>query len=210
MLAGGSARAAILEFEFEGMVTILTADDGLFGATGTVQIGDPFTGHFSYEVGPSNPDQEPGDPEVGAYNLTEFVVDQSLVPWTSILGVSVQHVPPIGTFPPDPPDPGRDVLRAVATTTPYPVVSVFLRGPFGSAFSDDSLPSSLDLADFPDGAFVQGLVAGGLDPFPSIEDVGIITALRLVPEPGALALLGAAVAALSLRARARRARAGAR
>jgi hypothetical protein len=77
-----------------------------------------------------------------------------------------------------------------------------LRGPFGSAFSDDALPETLDLADFPDGAFLQGLVAVGIGGSPSIEDVGAITSLTLVPEPGTLGLVAAALALLAARRRA--------
>jgi PEP-CTERM motif len=107
----------------------------------------------------------------------------------------------MATIPPVPPDPGRDWLVAVATSGVYPTVAIRLGGPFGSAFADDSLPASLDLADFPDFAIAQGLVAAGISPNPSIEDVGTLTSLRLVPEPGALALVAIGLAALARRAR---------
>jgi hypothetical protein len=172
---------------------------------GTVSIGDPFSGRLVYEVGPANPDQQPADPEVGAYDLVELVVDQSVLPAFAPSVIGVLHQPGLPTIPPVPPDLGRDWFFARATTVGvYPIVTLGLRGPFGSAFTDDSLPLALDLADFPDGAFVQGLVAAGIGGNPSIEDVGRITSLVLVPEPGTLAL---AVAGLSLVARARTRRA---
>jgi hypothetical protein len=80
-----------------------------------------------------------------------------------------------------------------------------LQGPFGSAFSDDSLPLSLDLADFPDGVSVVGLQAAGIVPNPSTHDLGTITRLSLVPEPHALALV-ASIAAMGLALRGTRRR----
>lgn len=203
-VVGGAApvRAELVTFEFEGVVETLTRDGGLFGAPGTVQIGAPFSGHFSYEVGPSNPDQLV-DPEVGRYVVLDLTIDQAAIPLTSLTAVSVVHEPGLATLPPTPPDPGRDRFAVSATSEPYPLVTVQLRGPFGSAFSDDSLPLELELDDFPDGAFVQGLTAAGLFPNPNIEDVGAITSLRLVPEPAAGIGTGGALAGLALLGRGR-------
>lgn len=36
------------------MVTELDGNLGLFGQIGTVQVGDPFSGRFSYEIGPGS------------------------------------------------------------------------------------------------------------------------------------------------------------
>lgn len=201
LACAGPAQGLTLTYAFEGVVTTLVRDGGLFGAPGAVQIGDDFTGHFSYEVGPANPDQFPADATVGGYELIDLVVDQSVLPAFAPLGVAVMHVPGLATIPPAPPDLGRDWLTAAATSAVFPVVAIRLRGPFGSAFADDSLPLSLDLTDFPDAAVLQGLVAAALPPFPSTEDVGRLTSLRLVPEPGTLALVAAGCAALAFRAR---------
>ena len=200
LLATGSAPpagAVLVAYEFTGTVTELLVDGGLFGPPGTVQVGDPFTGHFSYEVGPVNPDQLPDDSQLGRYELTAFVVDQSAAPLeTTPFGVGVTHQPGLPTLPPSPPDLGLDRLSIVSTSDVYPSrVSLILEGPFESAFLGDSLPLALALADFPDVAIVRGLVAVGLFPNPSIQDVGVL--VSLVPEPGAEALAGAAAIALA-------------
>lgn len=197
LAVAGPAQGLTLTYEFEGVVTTLLRDGGLFGAPGTVQIGDGFTGHFRYEVGAANPDQLPADGTRGAFELIDLVIDQSVLPPFAPLGVLVTHEPGLPTIPPTPPDLGSDALRVVASSVVFPTLSLRLFGPFGSAYTDDSLPVSLDLADFPDGAFVQGLTAISLPPFPNIEDVGVITSLRLVPEPGTLVLVAVGLAGLA-------------
>lgn len=199
LVAAGPAVAVTLTFQFEGVVTTLVRDGGLFGAPGSVAVGDPFSGRLTYEVGAANPDQLPGDAALGAYDLIELVIDQSVLPALSPDRIRVVHEPGLPTLPPAPPDLGRDGLFARTSSAVYPTVVLRLRGPFGSAFADDALPLALDLADFPDDAFVQGLVAAGLPPASSLEDVGRITSLVLVPEPASLVLL--AIGLASLRAR---------
>jgi hypothetical protein len=200
LLATGTAPPAgalVVTYEFTGTVTELLVDGGLFGAPGTVQVGDPFTGHFSYEVGSENPDQLPGDAELGRYELTAFVVDQSAAPLAPTpFGVGVTHQPGLPTLPPSPPDLGLDRLSIVSTSDVYPSrVSLVLEGPFESAFLSDSLPLALELSDFPDVAMVRGLVAVGLFPNPSIQDLGVLTSL--VPGPGVEAAAAAAALALA-------------
>lgn len=107
-------------------------------------------------------------------------------------------------FPPEPPDLGDDWLFASVPSEGHPgLVRLRLQGPYGAAFSDDSLPSDLDLADFPDVAAVQGIVAAGIAPNPSIQDVGTITELWRAPEADAGCLGASVAAALLLRARLR-------
>ncbi len=199
LLAAHVARAAIVTYDFTGTVSILTQDGGLFGAPGTVQVGDPFTGHLTYETGPGNPDQVPADSVHGFYEVVEVVVDQSVLAPFSPLGITVTHDAPKATVPPNPPDVGKDWFVATTTTqSVYPTVSVRLLGPYESAFADDSLPASLDPADFTD-RILLGFVAAGIYPLPSIEDAGTIDSLVLAPEPGPAALGAACVAALALR-----------
>lgn len=190
-----------MTYAFEGVVTTLVRDGGLFGASGSVEVGDTFTGRLRYEVGPANPDVQAADPEVGSYSLVELVIDQSVLAPLSPAGILVQHQPGQPTLPPAPADPGRDRFTARATSAAYPSVLLRLHGPFGSAFADDSLPETLDLADFPDAAVLQGLVAVGLPPYPSLEDVGTITSLILVPEPATSVLVAAGLALLRPRRR---------
>jgi hypothetical protein len=201
--AAAPAAAELVTFSFTGFVATLTGDAGLFGPPGEVPIEQPFSGSFSYEVGAGNPDQSPGDPEVGRYGLADLVVDQAAIPLATLEGVSVVHQPGGPTLPPADPDPGRDWLFANATAAGYTAVRLRLQGPYESAFSDDSLPTALDLADFPDVAVVHGIVSAGLPPNPAVEDVGVITALWRVPEPGRAALGAIAIAALAGRVRAK-------
>jgi len=198
------AAAEIVTFEFVGEVATLTADDGLFGAPGTVTIGDPFSGRFSYEIGAGNLDQDAADPEIGSYALLAFEVDQAVTPIGAPIAVAILHEPGGATLPPAPPDLGRDWLFASAESSLYPSpIRLRLQGPYESAFESDALPADLDLADFPEVAVVQGLVATGIPPNPSIQDVGTITELWRVPEPEAPALGVLALVALGARRRAR-------
>jgi hypothetical protein len=199
--APGASRAEIVEYAFEGIVTDVTSNGGIFGPPGSVQVEDAFTGRFAYEVGPGNPDQE-ADPKLGAYEALELVIDQTALTLDP-LGISVRHEPGLPTIPPTPPDLGTDRFTLVATTNGvYPTASILLDGPFESAFTDDALPSELVLGDF-ESAIARGLVAIGIFPNPSIQDVGVITKLERVPEPGGVALALAAFTALALRRRKR-------
>jgi hypothetical protein len=200
LLAGASAApagASVVTYEFAGVVSELLVDQGLFGPPGSVQLGDGFTGRFAYEIGAANPDQAPGDPTVGQYELLEFVVDQSAPPLvTTLFAALVTHDPGLPTLPPLPPDPGTDRLSIVAMANVYPTVTLALGGPFGSVFLDDSLPVELDLADFADGGLVRGRVAIGIGGNPDLQDLGTITSLTRVPEPGTASRAAAAAMAL--------------
>ena len=89
------------------MVTDDSGNLGVLGPFNTVDVNDVFTGHFSYMTRPTNPDQQPGDPELGFYNLVELVIDQGVVPITPF-AVLVTHDPPMPTLPPSPVDLGTD------------------------------------------------------------------------------------------------------
>lgn len=187
------AAGDVLEFEFEGVVTNHTGKTGIFGPPGgpdVVQVGDPFTGRFFYEIGPGNPDQQPGDPQLGAYDLIDFQIDQAIVSITPLV-IGIIHEPPLAVLPPSPPDPGTDgVIVAgsfldVDTVRP---VSLRLEAPYQSVFIDDSLPTNLVLEDFPFRQVVRAIVTVGLDG-PGSSDVGQLDSLILVPEPSSLTLL---------------------
>ena len=201
----------LVQYEFTGVVTDNSGNLGVFGPFSGVQINDVFTGRFSYMTGPGNPDQQPGDPELGAYNAIGFEIDQAVVS-IAPFGIAVTHEPPVVTLPMTPPDFGTDGFSAVGTfqigmdTRP---VSLRLEAPFESVFTDDSLPASLTLGDFTDTAIVRSIRVIGLEPGTSQIDAGVLTSLVLVPEPSlqfaALLSLGAAFVTLRRRA-SRRAR----
>jgi hypothetical protein len=157
-----------------------------------VQINDAFTGRFSYLAGPGNPDQMPADPKLGAYNVLDFIIDQSAVSITPLAAV-VRHEPGLPTLPPLPPDLGTDSISIAGTFLSgglTRVVSLRLVAPYEAVFTDDSLPASLALADFPDEQSVISIRVLGLPPDGMSQiDAGQLTSLTLVPEPGTFALL---------------------
>jgi hypothetical protein len=172
-------------------VSDLDINAGLFGPIGGVQVGDEFTGRFSYEIAPTNPDQAPGDPELGIYNGSELVIEGAAIPFEPPL-VSVRHAF-IATLPPAPPS-SFDRFT-IATSSPGSLylagIRLTLEAPYGAAFSDDSLPETLDLSAFTDGAALAGVRAIGIFPVPNIEDRGTIASLLQVPEPTASAMIAA-------------------
>jgi hypothetical protein len=191
LLPHGAHASAIVTFNFQGVVTHLDVNAGLFGGIGTVNVGDPFTGWVTYEVGVGNPDQLPADPEVGLYQALAFVLDNSAIALVNPrIGIRNRH--PIPTLPP-PPDPGENVfaILAGATGSVYGGIRLTLSGPFGAAFSDDSLPSDLNLTQFSE-ATLAGIVAFGLPPLPDVVDAGVITRFDRqtpIPEPSTCILL---------------------
>jgi hypothetical protein len=195
----------LVQFEFTGVVTDNSGDLGVFGPFNGVNINDVFTGRFSYMTGPGNPDQQPADLQLGAYNAIGFEIDQAVVSITPF-GIAVTHVPPLATLPPLPPDFGTDSFSAVGTFqigTDNRFVSLRLEAPFESVFTDDSLPASLTLGDFTDTAIVRSIRVIGLEPGTSQIDAGIVTSLVLVPEPSPqfLALMSVGATLLMLRRR---------
>jgi hypothetical protein len=204
-----AARADAIRFDFQGVVTDNTANLGVFGSFGTVNLGDVVTGHIAYETGPGNPDQDPGDPDLGLYDLLEFVIDQAVVP-IAAEGIGILRIPPAVVIDPmAPPDLGSDFFRAVGSFdiggTMF-IVSLDLEAPYDAVFSDDSLPAGLTLADFTTVQRVRAVRVLGLEPGGSQIDTAQLTELASVPEPAVLGLLALAASAFGLRRRARAAR----
>ena len=207
-LSPGHAQT-ILQFEFDGVVTDASGNTGVFGPFNSVQLDDTFTGRFSYEVGPGNPDQDPAN-QFGVYNLLSFEINQAVVPITP-LGIAVVHDPGLPTIPPQPPDPGTDAIRLVGT---YPTgvddntrpVTLRLAADYNTVFADDSLPLDLALTDFPVEHQVSAIVVLGVVGGESQIDAGEITSLLLVPEPSGSAYLLALSVTIAARRRYRRAK----
>jgi hypothetical protein len=205
-LANPAAAQGLVQYEFTGVVTDNSGDLGVFGPIGQIGINDVFTGRFSYMTGPGNPDQQPADPQLGAYNLVSFDIDQAFVSFTPF-GIAVRHEPGLPTLPPLPPNEGTDGFSAVAMYTLGPdtrPISLRLAAPFEAVFTNDSLPASLTLGDFTDTADVRAIRVIGLEPGTSQIDAGRLTSLVLVPEPAsvllAIACVGLAGAMLRRRA----------
>lgn len=172
-------HAATFTYTFEGTVTQLDAPggQGLFGAPGTVSIGDMFSGSFSYVTGPANPDQF-GNAESGFYLLNSFVVNESTLIFTPTS--AVVQVSTIPALPPVTPAPDRLRFGADVNTTAYGGrVSMRMFAPQGT-LPDDSLPEPIQPAFFSN-ATLQGVNAVGLSPAPSLGDFGAITSIELVP-----------------------------
>jgi hypothetical protein len=181
----------LVEYEFAGVVTDDTGKLGVFGPPLSVHVGQPFTGRFSYMIGPGNPDQLPADAELGTYNVVDFQLDQAVVPITP-LAVIITHRAGLPTLDPLPPDLGLDRFSVVGTfpfDDGFKVVSLSLSGPYESVFTDDSLPLSITLGDFPDAKIVQAIRVVGLAPDGQSQiDAGQLSSLVRIPEPSSLLL----------------------
>ncbi len=192
LLGAMSAHAqGLVEYQFTGVVTDDSGNLGVLGPFNTVDVNDVFTGRFSYMTGPTNSDQQPGDPELGFYNLVELVIDQGVVPITPF-AVLVTHDPPMPTLPPVPVDLGTDGFTVAGRFLAGMDTKSFtlrLGAPYEAVFTDDSLPSSLTLSDFTDTQLLQAIRVIGLPPSGTSQiDAGQITSLVRIPEPSCIAL----------------------
>jgi len=205
LLFTASAEAqGLVEYRFSGVVTDNTGNLGIFGLPSSVTLGQSFTGRFSYLTGPGNPDQLPADVERGLYNLVDFQLDQAIVAITPG-ALLITHRAGLPTLDPLPPDPGLDRFSVVGTfpfDDGFKPVTLSLSGPFESVFTDDSLPASITLGDFPDAKIVQSIRVIGLAPDgQSLIDEGDLVTLSRVPEPDALLLALLSLLAATLMSR---------
>lgn len=213
-LAASPARAGVVyTFAYSGEITQLDLDEGLFGASGAVSVGDSFSGAFSYVVGVENPDQAPGDPELGQYDVLAASLDGTLLPLDpSIFGAVVRHESPQPTVPPAPPDDGLDAFSIPVGLNigAYAIISISFSAPFNTALTDDSLPTSFNLADWTIAEIVgreSPSLPTGPNGSPPMADLGVITSLELisltpvsdVPLPPAAVLFIVGVAGLCRR-----------
>lgn len=191
--AAAPARAEIVTYDFTAEVTQVDINGGLFGPG--AMVGDALAGSFSYEVGSSNPDQASADNELGVYNLTSFILNGTLLSFMPS-PIYVRHEAPLPTVSPNPPDPGLDSFGARLAPpvgSYFAGVSFALEGAYGDAFTDDSLPATLNLADFTMAAITGTGNISIIPNTPTQIDQAVITSLtRLpateVPVPGAAML----------------------
>jgi hypothetical protein len=199
LIGAVSVRAEMIEYQFSGVVTDDSGNLAVFGPYNGVQVNDVFTGHFSYMTGPGNPDQEVNDPEMGHYNVVDFVIDQATVTITPY-AIAVTHEPGMPTLPPDPPNLGTDAFIVYGTYLlgqDMKSVSLRLEAPYQAVFTDDSLPTSLTLNDFTDARVVRSIRVLGLPPHGTSQlDEGQVTSLALVPEPSTAILCLCAISVL--------------
>jgi hypothetical protein len=193
----------LVEYRFTGVVTDNTGGLGIFGFPGTVQIGDDFSGRFSYLTGPGNADQDPGDATIGIYDVADFAIDQAFVSIVPFV-IGVTHRPGLPTLPPTPPDVGADVFTVAGLFSIGPdletrPVSLLLQGPYQSVFTDDSLPADLSLSDFTNSQIVRSIRVLGIGPDGMSQiDEGQLTSLVKIPEPSSLSLALLATISLGL------------
>ena len=169
----------IIEYEFSGFID--TIGDNENNVLPGLTIDQPFEGRFSYSI---IPDQD-SDPGVGRYDQ-DVSISVSLDNFTlSILDDPVYFDITNGI------SSGEDIfyLGGQARRGDYYYTNfwVSLIDSTRQAFTDDSLPLSLDINDFTSSKLG---ISGFKDPqrdFFSIE--GTITSLTLVPEPATMSLL---------------------
>ena len=71
VFAAAPASAGLIPFEFAGVIdTVSDPDNALDGA---VQVGDPFSGSYTFDS--DTPDSYPGDPGFGQYQSHSFAIN---------------------------------------------------------------------------------------------------------------------------------------
>ncbi len=196
LVSCASAQALLTRYEFSGTVTSATG--------GLVSTGQSFSGTFTYES--STPDAMPGNSDVGWYlhpNPLGFAgVSVDIGPtFTYTLEqdatflFSVQRIA----------NPSDDLISirfvdASGSTPHFPTVTRIqgdfdLRGPDGLFGGDDSLPTSIDLADFTENRefTIQGFQPSDSGGFLTVFFYrGEITSLTpvAIPESNALLCVG--------------------
>jgi len=173
----GSANATVLTFTFAGNLTQVPLDE----VFGDLAPGDGFVGSFSFDT--SAADLIPADPATGSFAWSApfgMNVDIGAHNFTTSGSLSIGVLNSL-----------VDQYTILATSASGDLtLELFLQDSTGSAFSNDSLPSSLQLADFDQREFhLNGTFDSG-----QVQADGQVTTLTVpnAPEPStaALALTG--------------------
>lgn len=194
-LTGAAASAAALTFAFTGTVAFVdTSPADPFG--GAVGFGTPFQGTYSFPATAS--DLAPGDPQTGTYTfagppagaILEFEGGPTFD--FTRLNVAVNDDFPTG-----------DLYTVSATTSSFdPFLGLTFRDDTGDVFPDDALPA--EPPPFGTWSSTELSLEGSDVQASQVEIVGSVGSLECVegcavPEPGALLLVGAGLAWVSLR-----------
>jgi hypothetical protein len=180
------AYAMALQFDFSGSITEITSGSlGDYGDDIDMSIGDLFTGTLLYDS--SLPDTDP-EPSTGCYG-TSLPSYSSCIALEAVVGY---HVYPFGaTY-------GRLIIqnditgdRLIAIDEPMPsrFISIVLSDSTGMAFSNDALPTHLNLLDWDSGSFdiwqpwgthVTGTISGPRSVVPDTASTSVLLSLSLL------------------------------
>jgi hypothetical protein len=200
--AAGEARAALITYQFSATVTVGVNKDGV-----GVSDGDILTGVISYE---STLLDQNVDPQIGLYVSNPLGSNSLSFTVGGMDGVSYATNPTQVFL--DPPDENAAIVVENGTTDAFffdildtqnlgsiDPPSTFVEMRFllsdstGAALANDSLPTTLELANFNDAQFT---FAAGISEDIRFSLAATITSLTLVtaavPEPSTLCLLGVA------------------
>ena len=200
-LLASSSHAAPIGFALSGTISEVNDLGNIFG--GQFAVGMPFTGMISYDpatLTDSNPDPATGryedDPIQGQIELTMQVAGESFStnPLEFGVGLVLDNGPAgdrfsLNTNP-----------NQISSSIPINSIEMVLLSSSNSVLSDDSLPTTLDLADWDQTRYL----AFSSVSFPDIGIVfGEIASITAIPAPepgtGILIALGTGLAALRRR-----------
>jgi hypothetical protein len=202
LLPSGVAHATLIEFEMTGTVGRLIDPTDVLG--GQYGLGTPFTGYASWDTSlldtapQANVGRYGEDPAGSLINLSMSIGDLEITtaPVSGGNGSSLLLT-----------DNGNFFVTAFSPNTnglPVTALELHLLSRLASTFSDDSLPTDLDLAEFTDThtlAFLTGTGGNLAFVFGTIETLTKISEPPAVPEPTAALLfaIGLALAAGRMR-----------
>jgi len=182
-LADQRALASPLLLKFAGELELVYDEMGL---DPSIVVGAPFFGSFSYDPA-VDLDTDP-DPGEGRYypsgpmtgQVANFAFDTAMDFVIGVVNDSIQ---------------GYDVFAAMTYEFFDPDLlasyHLFLLDESGTALDSDALPVSIPLEGFTERSFYFRVIYGDDNPAVVFDAYGTVTSLTIVPEPGALVLLGA-------------------